>query len=316
MVINEQVASGNPIAIDVLADDVGCRLDVFLARTFVRYSRSFFKKLIDSGSVLVNQQIAKSGYILRLHDCIMVTFPSLPQATFTLDTFEKDFHVEVVARDQDFLIVNKPAGLMVHKPNDFSSDVTLVDWLLASYAELKHVGIADRPGIIHRLDKDTSGLLVIPLNNESFGLFGSLFRSRKVNKLYWALVDGHPDKCGVIDFPIGRDPHHKHRMTHFPKNGVSRDALTSYRVLAYYPKYTLVEVRIVTGRTHQIRVHFAAIGHPVLGDAVYGSQSPAINRQALHAKKISFIYKTQRHEFECAVAADMQALIDVPTIET
>jgi len=130
------------------------------------------------------------------------------------------------------------------------------------------------------------------------------------------LVKGHPDRQGTIDFPIGRDPVHKHKMKHVPASGKVRNALTYYRVLAYYPEYSLLEVRIVTGRTHQIRVHCAAIGHSVLGDAVYGEPSKLIGRQALHAKRIAFEYDGVLVSYECPVPADMQQLIDRPTISS
>ena len=314
MVINDQVKPGSRVDLEVSDQDVSKRLDLFLAQSFVLYSRSFFKRLIDDGAVLINMRASKSGYILRAGDRVQITFPELPKPGLSLDAFDKRFAVTLVAQEPDFLIICKPAGLMVHKPAKLSKDVTLVDWLLASYADLKHVGIEDRPGIIHRLDKDTSGLLIIPRTNEAFGLFGTLFRSRKIDKIYWAVVKGHPDKSGVIDFPIGRDPVHKCRMIHMPGSGPSREALTSFQVLNYYQEYSLVEVRLVTGRTHQIRVHFAAIGHPVLGDVVYGVKSPLIDRQALHAKKIAFCYKDKLYEFDFPIATDIQKLIDAPTI--
>jgi 23S rRNA pseudouridine1911/1915/1917 synthase len=126
-------------------------------------------------------------------------------------------------------------------------------------------------------------------------------------------VYGHPEPCGVIDFSIGRDPTRKHRMIHQPSSGISRSALTSYKVLAYYDTYSLVEVRIVTGRTHQIRVHFAAIGHPVVGDTVYGKKSLLIDRQALHAKQLSFCYQAKQYVFDASPASDMQRLIEAVT---
>lgn len=309
MVINEHIAPGRQITLEVSGDDSGKRVDVFLAQILLLYSRSFFKNLIDDGHVTINQRCAKSGWVLKAGDVIQVVFPELSAPTIDLHAFDDRLGVSIVAQEADFLIVCKPAGLMVHKPNEHSADLTLVDWLVASYGELKQVGIADRPGIIHRLDKDTSGLLIIPRTNEAFKLFGELFRTRKIDKLYWALVQKHPDRCGTIEFPIGRDPVHKHRMAHLPKSGVSRQAFTSYKVLEYYQDYSLVEVRIVTGRTHQIRVHFAAIGHSVLGDTVYGEPSLLISRQALHAKHIAFTYKGKRYEFDSPVAADMQKLI-------
>jgi len=314
MVINEQVGPGKKFSFTVQeGGGAQQRLDVYLSSIFVRYSRSFLKRLIDDGLVFVDDKKVKGGHLLKAGEVISITFPSLPEAK-NLKAFDKDVGVEVIAQEPDFLIIYKPAGLIVHKPNKYSQELTLVDWLLASYKELSSVGVEDRPGIVHRLDKDTSGLLIIPRNNEAHGIFGDLFRAHKVSKVYWAVVKGHPDRSGTIDFSIGRDPVHKNRMTHLPKSGLARDALTHYKVLSYYPDYSLVEVRLITGRTHQIRVHFAAIGHPLIGDIVYGQPSKLIGRQALDAKKISFQYKGNNYLFDSQVPEDMQKLIDQPTI--
>jgi len=309
MVITDRINPGETRCIVVDEQCVGRRLDQCVSEIFTSYTRSFFKNLIDSEHITVNDVPAKAGYKVRLGDTICITLPKLSDAKMSLAAFEEQFKITVVASEPDFLIVSKPAGLMVHKPNEFSTDITLVDWLLSCYAELKHVGTQDRPGIIHRLDKNTSGLLIIPRTQESFGLFGELFRTRKIDKIYWVIVKGHPNQSGTIDLPIGRDPVHKHRMIHLPKSGIKRDAFTSYRVLKYFKYYTLIEVKIMTGRTHQIRVHCAAIGHPVIGDTVYGEPSLLINRQAMHAKQIAFIFKNKAYSFDSDIPADMQKLL-------
>lgn len=311
MTINDQITPGSTYSFEITETDVSKRLDQYIASIFTAYSRSFFKQLIDGGHVAINGKQSKTGYKLRQGDRVEIIFPSLPEAKMSLAAFEEQFKVTVIASEPDFLIISKPAGLIVHKPNKNSIETTLVDWLLACYAELKYVGIPDRPGIIHRLDKDTSGLLIIPRTQEAFGLFGELFSTRKIDKIYWAIVKGHPDQSGIIDLSIGRDPVRKNRMTHLPKNGIKRDALTSYRVLQYFQDYSLIEVRIMTGRTHQIRVHCAAIGHPVLGDIVYGEQSLLIKRQALHAKQIAFIFKDKTYSFDSQIPADMQKLLTI-----
>lgn len=312
-VIKEQIEPGSTFDFIVDAADASKRLDFFLSEAFERYSRSFFKQLIADGNVLVNNKAGKASYLLKTGDQVHVTFRRLPEP-IELKAFDKEFGVRVIAQHPDYLVVFKPAGLMVHKPHANATDVTLVDWLLATYPDLRIVGVADRPAIIHRLDKDTSGLLLIPRTNHAHMVFGKLFRSRKVEKTYLAIVKGHPDRQGTIDFAIGRDPVHKHKMIHLPASGKARDALTHYRVLAYYPTYSLLEVRIVTGRTHQIRVHCAAMGHSVLGDSVYGQASPLIGRQALHAHRIAFEYEGESFRYECPVPEDMQQLIDKPTI--
>ncbi len=315
MVIKKQVEPGSSFTFNVTALEHNMRLDTFLSNLFTRYSRSFFKRLVDEGLVQVNGQNTKAGY--ELHDgyVVTITFPRLPDPQ-ELKAFDADVGVKIVAQHDDFIVVYKPAGLMVHKPNDFCADITLVDWLTASFPELAQVGIENRPGIVHRLDKDTSGLLIIPRNNYAHALIGNLFRERKIQKTYWALVEGHPPKDGLIDLPIGRDPVHKHRMIHLPRHGHAREALTHYQARAYYERYTLLQVNLVTGRTHQIRVHCAAIGHPVVGDTTYGTTSPLIARQALHAKHIAFTYHDIPYVFDWPVPQDMQTLIDAPTISS
>lgn len=312
-VIKGQIEPGSTF--DLVVEDVNAskRLDIFLSEAFERYSRSFFKQLIADGNVLVNDKVVKASCSLKSNDRVHIFFRQLPEPA-EIKAFDTQLGVRIIAQHADFLVVFKPAGLMVHKPHERATDITLVDWLLAAYPDLRIVGVADRPAIIHRLDKDTSGLLLIPRTNYAHMVFGQLFRSRKIEKTYLALVKGHPERQGSIDFAIGRDPVHKHKMIHLPAAGKARQALTHYRVLAYYPSYSLVEVRIVTGRTHQIRVHFAAIGHSVLGDSVYGQVSPLIGRQALHAYRLAFEYDGELFSYECPVPADMQQLIDKSTV--
>jgi 23S rRNA pseudouridine1911/1915/1917 synthase len=315
MIIKESVDPGSVFEFKIEVESVGQRLDVYLSDIFSAYSRSFFKRLVDEESVKVNEKKVKAGYVLREGDLILVSFPSLPEP-HDLAPFDENLGIELVAEEPDFIILYKPAGVVVHKPNDYSDEVTLVDWLVSSYPHVREVGVPERPGIVHRLDKDTSGLLIVPLTVQAHQIFGDKFRDRSIAKTYWAVVKGHPERSGVIDFPIGRDPVNKNRMVHLPGKGKSRDALTEYKVLAYYKDYSLVEVRLITGRTHQIRVHFAAIGHPLIGDMLYGEPSKLIDRQALHAKKVSFEYKGKKYSFEYPVPEDMQKLLDQPVLNT
>lgn len=313
MVIKKQVKPGSMFIFNITAPVHSMRLDIFLSQEFTRYSRSFFKRLIDEGDVSVNSQHVKAGFLLPEGAVVKITFPRLPDPK-ELKAFDTEVGVKIVAQHEDFVIVYKPAGLMVHKPNDFCTDITLVDWLMASFPELSCVGVKNRPGIVHRLDKDTSGLLIIPRNNAAHAIFGDMFRTRQIQKTYWALVHGHTPKSGSVNFPIGRHPIHKHRMVHLPGRGNARTALTQYQALAYYDDYTLLKVNIVTGRTHQIRVHCTAIGHPVLGDTVYGAPSNLIARQALHAKTLAFTYQEIPYTFDWPVPEDMNKLIKRPTI--
>jgi len=276
----------------------GMRIDVFLSHQFPSYSRSFFEKLIEDCCVKINDTLVrKKSVLLKENDTISVTFPLPKRDPIKIKKEAKNLDVEIVYEHPHFIVVNKPAGLMVHTPHPDSVDVTLVDWLLANFDELKNVGHVDRPGIVHRLDKDTTGLIIIPRNNCAHAYFGNLFRDRKIKKTYLAIVKGHPDKTGEIKFDIARHPSNRSKMTHVTGGnrplikGKIRKAKTVYKVIEYFDDYSLVEVYPVTGRTHQIRVHFAGIGHPLLGDAVYGEKSKTINRHALHAQKLEFDFE-------------------------
>jgi 23S rRNA pseudouridine1911/1915/1917 synthase len=175
--------------------------------------------------------------------------------------------------------------------------------------------VSDRPGIVHRLDKDTSGLLLIARTNYAHATFNTLFQTRTIHKTYLALVHGHPPASGTIDLAIGRHPVNRHTMTTF-KAGTyeaarhrTRNAFTAYTVLEYFDEYSLLEVKPVTGRTHQIRVHLAALGHPIVGDAVYGTASKLIARQALHAHRLQFMFDGQEHIFTQPLPGDMANVV-------
>ena len=234
------------------------RLDRILAENFPVYSRSFFQTIIRSGQVALNASIIKkSSTIVKQNDVIEVTFPPSRLAG-ALPLPETDMGIKVIYEHEDFLIIYKPAGILVHAPHEQSTTVTLVDWLIHSFKELSSVGYADRPGIVHRLDKDTSGIMIIPRNPSAHAAFARLFEQRQMSKTYLAVVQGAPPQEGTIDWAITRHPTHKHKMTH--TQGYGREALSHYTVLEYFDSSALVEVLPVTGRTHQIRVHFTAIG--------------------------------------------------------
>ena len=196
---------------------------------------------------------------------------------------------------------------MVHRASSSSDEKTLSDGLVYSFKELESFEDKKRPGIVHRLDKLTSGLMVIARNIKSKAKISQMFKDRKIEKTYLAVVEGHPPKEGSIDFPIGRDRIHRHKMSH--KGMESRAALSHYKVLAYYENTSLVAVKIVTGRTHQIRVHFAAIGHSLVGDIVYGKSSKLIDRQSLHSWNLSFEYGNKLYKFTCPMPEDLKNLI-------
>ena len=282
------------------------RVDRALTNEFPAYSRTYFQQLIKDNNIRVNGAIiSKPSIEVKEGDLLEVTFPPLKQLG-ALPLPAQELGASLVAEHEDFLIVYKPAGLLVHAPNHHRSSVTLVDWLIHSFKELTTVGTSDRPGIVHRLDKNTSGLLVVPRTPQSHMAFANLFQARAIQKTYLAVVEGHPPATGTLDAAIGRDPFLKHKMATIP---YGRPSLTHYKVIEYFPSSALVEAQLITGRTHQIRVHFSAAGYPVLGDSVYGPAHPLIQRQALHAHKISFTYKEQTYSFSSELPDDMSTLI-------
>lgn len=283
------------------------RIDIIIAQQFPGNSRSFFQKLIKNERITCNSKIvSKPSMEVQAGDIITIHFPPAT-TTRAKRTVPPEIIVEVLFQHQDFLIINKPAGLMVHDPSHYHTEATLVDWLLEHFNEISEVGSYDRPGIVHRLDQFTSGIMIIPRTNSAHIAFGNMFRDRTINKEYTAIVEGHPEQTGTIDFPISRDPHKRNKMTHKQLHG--RHAITHYTILEYYHNGALAQVKPITGRTHQIRVHFAAIGHPIIGDAVYGSPSKYIKRQALHASSISFTYHNIHYTFSCPLPTDMQKLL-------
>jgi len=242
-------------------------------------SRSQVQKLISQGDITVNRLPAKPGQRLEAGDRVDISVPSpRPLAAESIP-------VGIIYHDDDILVVDKPPGLPVH-PAPGHPDHTLVNAVLP---HLPRPAAGDlRPGIVHRLDKDASGVLVIAKNNAAGENLISQFKARAVSKAYIVLVKGRLEpEDGVIEAPIGRHPHHRQRMA-VVADGEGKEARTNYHVVRYLRDYTLLEVKPETGRTHQIRVHLAAIGHPVAGDTVYGVKSPEVPRMFLHACRLGF----------------------------
>lgn len=298
----------------VQSSDSGKRLDTYLHENIEGYSRTYFQKCIERGLVSLNGLvILKDGYKLKVNDQITLQFPEVkPLQGLKID---KELGVKVVFEHSDFLIVYKPAGLMVHAALSADpNELTLVDWLIEHFNEIAQVGPSERPGIVHRLDKDTSGIILIARNTQAHIHFSNMFKDREMEKNYIALVQGHPFDSGTIEYPILRDPAQGHRMTH--KITYGKPSVTHYKVIEYLPQAALMLVHPITGRTHQIRVHFAALKHSIIGDKLYGTASDVITRQALHAYSLSFMYKGQYYSFSHGIPYDMQkALMQIKSQE-
>ncbi len=294
------------------AQEGGLRLDKLLATRVPHLSRSAAQRLIEREMVTVNGEPAKASYKVRPGDQILVLLPEEKEAAPRPEAIP----LNIVYEDEALLVVDKPAGMVVH-PAPGHEGGTLVNAVLAHCPSLADGG--DRPGIVHRLDRDTSGLILIAKSERIRRLLQQQFKERQVYKAYLALLDGHLQPAwGRIEAPIGRDPRHRQKMAVLPGG---REAITEYHVLEQFAhatgpaagNYSLVEAEPHTGRTHQIRVHFASIGHPVVGDAVYGRRKThlPLPRQFLHARRLAFKHPLTGHtvELETPLPDDLAAVL-------
>jgi len=296
----------------VSPDGIGLRLDSYLAKTFPEYTRSYFKKRIQEGSVRVDGRVEKPGYMLRGDEELAIEFPT----SATVAPVKIPF--EVLYEDDHIAVVSKPPKIAVH-PVPGQRTPTLVNGLMHYFDRLSDVGGPDRPGLVHRLDRDTSGVMVIALTNRAHHHLKNQFKRREVEKEYQALVRGVvPFDSEYIDAPIARDPHrHDRMMVHW----TGRKALTYYQVIHRYARHTHLRCRIFTGRTHQIRLHLAHLGYPILGDPIYGhgpveetilpSGEHLVIRLFLHAYRLEFTHPVEgrRMEFIKELPEDLSKIL-------
>ena len=270
----------HPARQELVADREGARLDRFLADAMPDRSRVSLQELIREGLVTVNGRTARPSSPLKPGDRITIELPP-PAPTAAV---AEDIPLTVVYQDDDLAVIDKPAGLTTH-PAPGHPAGTLLNALLSLFPELADTGL-ERPGIVHRLDKDTSGLIVVARSRQAHARLSDQFRNREVTKVYLALVKGRVEPAeGVIEAAIGRHRTQRKKMT---VSEQGREARSRFKVIRRFQNQTLLEVKIYTGRTHQIRVHLAAIGYPVIGDATYGAPSPDFPRQFLHAHRLGF----------------------------
>ncbi len=268
--------------LETSTEDRGKRLDQFLHARLPQYSRSRLQEWIEQGRVLVNGSPGKRSYLLKIGERIQVQ----PGELTPLRATPEDLPLDVLYEDDDVIAINKPAGMVVHTGAGRHSG-TLVNAVLHRFGTLSTVGGDLRPGIVHRLDRFTSGVILVARTDSAHRNLAEQFAARKVEKIYVALVHGHmKDDQGRINTPIARDPVRRVRMTARLAQG--RTAMTSFQVLKRFEGFTLLEVKIGTGRTHQIRVHLASVGHPVVGDKLYGAPASDLGRYFLHARQIAF----------------------------
>jgi len=276
----------NTINLEALNSDIDKRLDVFLSEHIEGYSRTYLKRLIEDGLVLVKGKTKKANYRLDVGDKVLIELPE----PISLEAKAEDIDIEVVYEDEDLLVVNKPQGMVVH-PAHGNYSGTLVNGLLNRCDGLSGINGVIRPGIVHRIDKDTSGVIIVAKTNEAHMDLSRQLKEHSIKRKYIALLEGRlKEEKGIINAPIGRDPKDRKRMAVVSKN--SKNAITHYKVLEYFEANTLIEATLETGRTHQIRVHMTYIGHPVVGDPVYGykKQKFKLEGQLLHAGLIGFAH--------------------------
>lgn len=315
-------AEATPILLTVQPDAVGQRLDRFITDG-TEMTRSAVTKLIEDGSILVNGKAASKNYRVALGDTVSITIPE----PVPCEAIPENIPLDVVFEDDDLIVINKPCGMVVH-PAAGNPSGTLVNALLFHCnGSLSGIGGVVRPGIVHRIDKDTSGLLVVAKNDETHLALAEQLKGHHISRVYYAIAIGNVrDENGTVNAPIGRHPIDRKKMAVIRNQSIpSREAVTHWQVLARAEAdgqcFTLLRCELETGRTHQIRVHMSSIGHPLLGDPVYGGASTRfearhkalIQGQCLHAGQLHFVHPTTKQEvtFHTPLPPTMQRVVEV-----
>lgn len=279
------------ITVQANENDKGKRIDSFLNEVIEDATRSYIQKIIDGGYVeITGKKNTKSGNKLKGTETIVVNLPE----DETLDLIPEDIPLEIIYEDSDIVVINKAPNMVVH-PAHGNYNGTLVNALLYHIKDLSTINGVIRPGIVHRLDKDTSGVIVVAKHDEAHTTLSDMFKEKTLEKTYVCIAKGiFKDKSGRIETLIGRDPRDRKKMAVVTENG--KIAISNYEVLDESKSYSLVKVRIETGRTHQIRVHMKSLNHPILGDATYGNSTDGIARQMLHAYRLKFTHPISKKE--------------------
>lgn len=288
-------------------EDDNKRLDFYLTVELDGISRTRVQSLIKDNYITVNGSTTKPSYMVKEGDNILVLVPELK--TFSIKP--ENIPIEIVYEDSELAVINKRDGMVVH-PAPGNYEGTLVNALMFRFDKLSFINGITRPGIVHRLDKDTSGLMVIAKTDQAYRSISEQLKHHRVLREYYAIVHGNiKNDSGVINKPIGRNKKDRKKMAVTEKN--SREAITHYNVLKRFGKYTLVSLRLETGRTHQIRVHLLDGGNPIVGDQIYSTRNNefSVKRQLLHAKKLGFYHPTKQKfiEFECNLPEDFERVL-------
>ncbi|MEG0076568.1 RluA family pseudouridine synthase [Anaerorhabdus sp.] len=289
-------------------NEAGNRLDKILSEKNEDFSRSRIQQLLDQGLIFVNDEIKKNNYKVKVNDEITIDIPEVKE----LEAFAQDLNLDILYEDEDIIVVNKPKGMVVH-PGAGNPDNTLVNGLLYHCKDLSGINGVLRPGIVHRIDKDTTGCIVACKNDKAHEAISKQLSNKTCSRDYIAIVHGElPHEYGTIDAPIGRDSKDRQKMTVTDKNG--RDAVTHFRVEERFKGYTLVSFKLETGRTHQIRVHMQYIGFPIVGDPKYSFRNTRNDTegQVLHAKALTLVHPrtNETMTFEAPLPEYFKALIE------